>query len=132
MFPKKFLSRLKIKQRGTDKFSPCLTTLLHANNSDIEFLYTIRDFVSLYIFTITLNIFPFILLSSNLCQSPSHQTVSNAFEKSTNTQYIFFFLSHHRFCSLIEYVTLSKFKGDLALTTEGYRCIAYFNDKQSF
>jgi hypothetical protein len=32
-----------------------------------EFLYTIRDFVSLYIFTITLNIFPFILLSSNLC-----------------------------------------------------------------
>ena len=81
----------KTKRNG-DKFSPCLTPLLHGKNSDIEFLYTIRDFVSLYIFTITLNIFPFILLSSNLCQSPSRQTVSNAFAKSTSAQCNFFFL----------------------------------------
>ena len=39
-----------------------------------------------------LNIFPFILLSSNLCQSPSYQTVSNAFAKSTSAQCNFFFL----------------------------------------
>jgi hypothetical protein len=40
-------------KRNGGKFSPCLTPLLHGKNSDIEFLYTIRDFVSLYIFTIT-------------------------------------------------------------------------------
>ena len=88
----------KAKRNGY-KFSPCLTPLLHGENSDIKILYTIRDFVSLYIFTITLKIFPIILISSNLCRSPACQTVSNAFAKSTNTQYNFFFLFHHIFCS---------------------------------
>ena len=81
----------KAKRKG-DKCYRCLTPLVHGKNSEIEFLYAIRDFLSLYIFTITLNIFPFILLSSNLCQSPSLQIVSNAFAKSTNAQYNFFFL----------------------------------------
>jgi hypothetical protein len=37
-------------------------------------------------------IFPFILFSNILCHKPARQTVSKAFIKSTNAQYIFFFL----------------------------------------
>ena len=113
-----------------EPFQLSLCYQVHIFHSHI--IMWVLSFCQIDIFTITLNIFPFILLSSNLCQSPSRQTVSNSFAKSTNTQYNFFFLFHHRFCSLIVYVTLSKFKGDLALTTEGYRCITYFNDKHSF
>jgi hypothetical protein len=42
------------------------------------------------------------------------------------------FLFHHRFCSLIVYVTLSKFKGDLALTTEGYIYCVFVDFAKAF
>jgi hypothetical protein len=49
--------------------------------------------------------------------------------QNLQTHNITFFSYFITYFVLIVYVTLSKFKGDLALTTEGYRCIAYFNDK---
>jgi hypothetical protein len=52
--------------------------------------------------------------------------------QNLQTHNITFFSYFITYFVLIVYVTLSKFKGDLALTTEGYRCIAYFNDKHSF
>ena len=115
-----------------EPFQLSLCYQVHIFHSHI--IMWVLSFCQIDIFTITLNIFPFILFSSNLCQSPSRQTVSNSFAKSTNTRYNFFFLFYHRFCSLIVYmyVTLSKFKGDLALATEGHRCITYFNNKQIF
>ena len=73
-----------------EPFQLSLCYQVHIFHSHI--IMWVLSFCQIDIFTITLNIFPFILFSSNLCQSPSRQTVSNSFAKSTNTRYNFFFL----------------------------------------
>jgi hypothetical protein len=58
---------------------------------DLLLLKIMFDLISLYIFCITFNIFPFILLINNLYHNPSRQILSKAFSKSINAQYIFSF-----------------------------------------
>ena len=50
-----------------------------------------HDLKLLYIFTIRLYIFPFILFNNNLYHNATLQLLSNAFSKSTNAQYMLFF-----------------------------------------
>ena len=96
-----------LKQKG-DQFSPCLTPTSHAKKSEKSFPWVIHDLILLYIFRIILKHFPSIQLSSNFCERPALQTVSNALLKSTKQQQSFFPQPRYNEIKLCSMKTLSQ------------------------
>jgi hypothetical protein len=94
-----------------------------------------QDLTSLYMFKITLYIFPFILFNRSLYHSATLQTVSNAFSKSTNAQNNFFFLlfkiskneNNVKILSVVEYDFLNPnwFSSNKKTSSENTRSLSF-------
>ena len=84
------LSFRKMEKSKGDKFSPCLSPIWLAKKQDFELLRVTHDLIFWYRLYITRKNFLLISTLSNFFQSPIRQTLSKAFEKSTNVQYNFF------------------------------------------
>ena len=70
-----------------DKFSPCLTPMLHWKYSVVPQCVITLDFMSLHKFWIRLKHFPLNPCNLKFCHNPRCQTVSKACLKSTKQQY---------------------------------------------
>ena len=75
-----------------NRFSPCRKPIKLSKNAELELFKVMHDFIFLYRLKMTLKNFPLIPSLSNLFHNPTLQTLSNAFEKSTNAQKSFYFV----------------------------------------
>jgi hypothetical protein len=86
-----FLNHLNtMKTERMINFQITIHRLHKRKKSENTYPWVIHDLILLYIFQIILKHFPSLQLSSNFCQRPAFQTVSNAFLKSTKQQKSFF------------------------------------------